>query len=477
MSAALDRSLASPLSAYALGQSRVEPLTLGLCGVVAVFGLIAIALALTTQPMTESVDNGIRLFVGLCCLLAWVQGNSLAQSLARGAVVLGQRQVPQRLWADWLRVKLQQTALIWSVVTVACIVVLSTPTSPWRWPTAAAVVSLLMVLSLLRTLSSQGLLAAAVGWVIGVGLFVVAVGIIATTDLASALNAIAEWPVVLQMLLVVGGPVVALLLYSRWVAAAPRAVRPFSLPMAAWRWLQRELRRYHALKNLGIWKKPLQVKGGRGAALTAPIAPMVIFLTFGPHLHRTTSGWGSTLELWHPLMLGLMVVMYWPNLICKDLHWRMLLAPGGLHRGRLGFYIVRSTAEQTFNVACAMLLGAWVIGTMFSAVPNLDVLGLLQRYSLMPLQLVFTISVTTLLRSLPRAGWVFGGFMGVLLASGAAYLGYQSQLPAPPEWFRVGPAYVAFLITSSAAAIALSNRLWTAQKLMGAGAFGGQSSS
>ena len=164
MSAALGPRPVPALTAHDLRQSRDVLWVLGLCGVVAVYGSVAISLALTTRPMTDSVNTVIRLFVGLCFLLAWVQGYALAQSLARGAAVLGQRQVPQRLWADWLREALLQTACIWCVVVLACIAVLSAPTSPWRWPTAAALVSLLMVLSLLRTLSSQGLLAAAVGY-------------------------------------------------------------------------------------------------------------------------------------------------------------------------------------------------------------------------------------------------------------------------------------------------------------------------
>ena len=476
MSAALGPRPAPALTAHDLRQSRDVLWVLCLCGVVAVYGSVAISLALTTQPMTDAVDTVIRLFVGLCCLLAWVQGHALAQSLARGAAVLGQRQVPQCLWADWLRLALLQTARVWCVVVLACIAVLSAPTSPWRWPTAAALVSLLMVLSLLRTLSSQGLLAAAVGWVIGGGLLAVAVGFIATTGLASVLDAIAGWPLVLQILLLVGGPAVALGLHSRWVGATPRLLRPFSLPLAAWHWLKRELGRYHTLNYFGARQRRVHAQGAQSAGLIAPVMPLMMLLTFGPQLPRTTSSWDSSLEMSHLLMLVLMVSTYLPNLLCKDLHWRLRLAPGGLHRGRLGFYIARSTAEQTFNVACAILLVVWIIVTMMSpAVRALDVLELLQRFALMPIQLFFAISVATLLRSLPRTGWIMGGLMVVLVVSFAAWVTYRSAPPPAPDWFRAGPGYVALLVALSGAAIALSNRLWTAQKLIGATALVGRS--
>ena len=468
MSAALTQRPTPALTTYDLCQSRDTNLAFGLCGVVAVFGLVAIPLALTTQPMTDSVNTVIRLFVGLCCLLAWVQGHTLAHSVARGAAVLGERQVPQCLWAGWLRVALLQTARVWCVVVLACIVVLSASPSPWRWPTAAALVSLLMVLSLLRTLASQGLLAAAVGWIVGVALFAVVVGFIATTGLASVLDAIAGWPMVLQILLLVGGPAAALGLHSRWVGAAPKAVRPFSLPLAAWHWLKRELGRYHALNYFGAWQSRIQAHSAKGAGRTAPVMPLMLFVTMGPQLRWVTGNWGGSLELWHPLILMLMVMMFWPSLLCKDLHWRMLLAPGGLRRGRLGFYIARSTAEQTFIIACALLLVAWAVSTVFPGVPVLDVLGLLQHFALLPVQLFFAISVATLLRSLPRAGWIMGGLMVVLVVSFAAWVTYRSALPRAPDWFRAGPGYVALLVALSGAAIALSNRLWTTQKLMDA---------
>ncbi len=468
MSAALGPRPAATLAAFALRQHGGQLATLALCGLVALFGLVAIPLALTTQPMTDSVDTVIRLFAAACCLLAWLQGNILAQFLARGAAVLGQRQVPQCLWADWLRVALLQTARIWCVVVLACIVLLSAPASPWRWPTAAALVSLLMVLSLLRTLSSQGLLAAAVGWVVGGGLFAVVVGFIATTGLASVLDAIAGWPMVLQILLLVGGPAAALGLHSRWVGATPRLLRPFSLPLAAWNWLKRELGRYYGLNYFGARQGQVQAQGAQRAGLIAPVMPLMLFFTFGPQLQRTASSWDSSLELSHLLMLLLMVVIYLPNLLCKDLHWRMLLAPGGLRRGRLGFYIARSTAEQTFITASALLLVAWALSTVFPGVPVLDVLGLLQHFALLPLQLFFAISVATLLRSLPRAGWIMGGLIVVLVVSFVAWFTYRSARPPAPDWFRAGPGYVALLVALSGAAIALSNRLWTAQKLMDA---------
>ena len=66
MRVALNRFSAAPLAAYAFRKNLGQFATLALRGMVVLFGLVAIPLALTTQPMTGLVDTVIRLFVASC---------------------------------------------------------------------------------------------------------------------------------------------------------------------------------------------------------------------------------------------------------------------------------------------------------------------------------------------------------------------------------------------------------------------------
>lgn len=452
------------LTAINLRQRRDMLWPLGLWSIFGIFGLVTISMMLTTRSISDNLAASIRVLIGLAALLAWVQGHVVAQSLARAAQVLGQRQVPRLLWTDWLRLLSVKTARTWCIVVVACIFVLGIAGTPWRWPTGAALVSVAMALSLARTLSNRGLLPAAVGWCITGGLIVGPVVLSVTTGLAGALDAFSGWPQWLQLLLIAIPPAMAISLQRRWAMVVPRLGRRDSLTSAfVWPWFKRELKRYTSINyfagvnNREASKNPIIL-----------VIPTSIFVSIGPQLHNTIGTWGSTLPLWHPLALAVMIVFCYPHLICKDLHWRMLLAPGGLHRGRLGLYVARSTVEYAFGLGSALLLFAWAFSHLFNGLPTLDVLALIQRYALLPLQLVFAISVATCLRASPRPGWVFVGMIVVLTACAVVYGSYQEALPAPAQWFKAGPGYVTILLGLTLASITLSNRIWTVRKLMAA---------
>lgn len=454
------------LTATNVRQRRDTFWLLGLWSIFGTFGLVIISMALKTHPIAGDVSTSIRLFIGIAAALAWVQGHVVAQSLARAAEVLGQRQVPRSLWIDWLRLAFVQTTRTWCTVVVASILVLSLAGTPWRWPTGAALVSVAMALSFVRTLSNQGILSATLGWFIAgavtIGLLILSFA----KGLAGALEAFSIWPVWLQLLLITVSPAMAMGLHRSWAKAVPRLIRRNSLTTAVvWRWFKREFKRFTPLPYAGAASNRVQSKNQIILAI-----PAILVVSTGPQLHKTVVAWGSTLPLWHPLALTLMVVMCCPNLICKDLHWRMLLAPGGLHRGRLGLYVVRCTVEYAFKLGCAMLLVAWAIGHLLPELPPFDVLKLAQRYALLLPQLLFAISLATCLRALPRPGWIFTGLVVTLFACTALYVTYEAALTAPPEWFKAGPSYVAILLILSVAVIALSNRLWTVKKLMDAAA-------
>ncbi|MEO7105999.1 MAG: hypothetical protein ABIZ09_06480, partial [Rhodoferax sp.] len=434
------------LTATNLRQRRDILWLLGLWGIFGIFGAVIVLTALKTHPLADDVSTSIRLFIGIATALAWVQGHIVAQSLARAAEVLGQRQVPCSLWTAWLRLSFVQTARTWCIVVVASIWVLSLADAPWRWPTGAALVSVAMALSFVQSLSIRRLLPPALSWLITGGVIVGLLVLSLTTGLMGGLDGFSQWPDWLQLLLVAVAPLLAMGLYGRWATVVPQRTRRNSLTTAVvWRWFKREFKRYTALRYAGITSNRVQSRNQIGLAMQ----PVIVFASQVPQLHNTVPNWDSTLPLWHPLALAVMVVMCCPNLICKDLHWRMLLAPGGLHRGRLGLCVARSTLEYAFGLSLALLLVAWGISHFFTGLPPLDMLKFIQRYAMLLPQLLFAISVATCLRALPRPGWVLASLAVALCACGALYVVYQAALPAPPEWFKAGPGYVAILLILS----------------------------
>lgn len=437
---------------------------------VGIFGLVCVSLALTTNPIAGRVAWGTYVFIGCAVSLALYQGNLIAQSLARAAQVLGQRQVPHALWTDWLRLLLEKTARHWCILMLACIVVLSTVGTPWRWLTGAALVSLAMALSMARTLSQRGLFPAALGWCISGGLVLGALVTSVTVGLGAAFDAFSRSPDGLQWLLIAAWPVMAIILHRRWATLVPRVSRRSSMATTVvWIGCQRQLKRYVPLSP--SWLGRASVRRPSNGPVPQGFNFFIFLLIYVFNLRQLPEvwvAWGRTVDFWHPLGLLAMIAMCIPTLHCKDLHWRMLLAPGGLHRGNLGFHMVRSTVEFLFGLSIIMLLPVWGILHLFTGSPPLDVLKLIQSHALFPLQLVFAISVASCLRALPRPGWVYVGLLlASLLAGALAYLAYRAAWTVPP-WFTAGPGYVATLLILTVASITVSNHLWTVQKLVGA---------
>ncbi len=436
--------------------------------VVAVFGLVVLASAGTlawagaSQPASQATV--VRVFTALACLLGWVHAQSSAHRLVRAAEVLTQRRVPQVLWRQWLQMSLRGTALVWAATSVLCVFTGALVSTQWGWLAGAVLVSWATGLSMVRTLSQGRLLPGFWAWCIAAALVLAALVIGFTLGLGPALERLNQSPWALQLVLLLTWPLGLWALWQHWATSAPRPLRSRQgQPISMWQWMQREGRRYRPMAMLA--DTSASTWHGSGVPFWLPA---LWFNLMAPQMQKFLGVWGEALDIWHPLVLLCLVVIFVPNLSCKDFHWRKLLAPGGLHRGRLGSSIARSSLEGVFILACLMAMVAWAISFVLPGAPRFDLLAFAQHYAALPFQLIFAVCVATLLRALPHPKWVFASLLALLMGAGAWVVWHQATLPAAPAWATMGWEYVVALLSLSAIALAASNQLWTAQKLKAA---------
>ena len=107
---------------------------------------------------------------------------------------------------------------------------------------------------------------------------------------------------------------------------------------------------------------------------------------------------GTPLTFAHALMLGTLLLPVSANLVCKSLHWRLLLAPGGPHQGRLGLHTALGTT--TFYLATAGLtLGLGVVAAcVFLDHPAQVFTFIATQFGPLPFDLMCAIAVGTLIR-------------------------------------------------------------------------------
>jgi hypothetical protein len=409
-----------------------------------------------------------------CGLLAWV-GGVFAKSLGAGARVLGQRQVPTYLWRRWLLTGLKKT-LVHSGFLALVVVTFSLPTpAPWHGLTAAAVVSTVMGVSVLRGLAFQGLVPRVGVWAAPLLVVLLLVGSIWSGGLTALLRWIDNWPWIILLAVAAIWPTLALVRTRRWLGQVPKVrMQGAKMQLSLWKKAKTYARRYTPLTS---WAE-LAVSGPnviRRSVVQVMFWPFYLFLP----ANVLTLSWGHGVPVWQVWALGFLAQFASGFLVCKDLHWRMLLAPAGMRRGALGWHIAFSTATATFTgmsiAAGAVIVVGAVVLTLFQAsFGSLDLLVLyLARICIAPLYLIFVISVATLIRGTHHTRRWQLGLLSVWVLAGIAGLFWTWIFDAPLSMssfkvvlFTVGYPYVFALLALSALAVWASNRLWTVDKLL-----------
>ncbi len=178
--------------------------------------------------------------------------------------------------------------------------------------------------------------------------------------------------------------------------------------------------------------------------------------------------WGGSIGPAHLLvLLGILTYMGY-FLYCCDLHWRHLLAPGGIASGRMGWHIVRSTLAVYASILLLGLLVYSILVWLIYGLSPLATLADILRNSSIAGEAVFVVCVATALRG-SKHWWLtvislYGVIaLAVLAAALALHLDGRTLMST---WFHVGPAYLAMLAAGSLASILVANRLWTTKKLL-----------
>jgi hypothetical protein len=344
--------------------------------------------------------------------------------------------------------------------------------TPWHGLTAVALVSSVLGVSVLRGLALHGLVPRLWAWAGPLLLVLLVAGSVVTGGLSALLRWIDNWPQIILFGVAASWPVLAIMLTRRWLGKVPQVrTHGAAIQRSLWRKVKAYNLRYTPLTS---WAEvavsmPNASKRSASQGILFPVyLPYIIYKNGLPLF------WGKGVPIWQLWLLGLMAILASNFLICKDLHWRMLLAPAGMRRGTLGWHIAFSTATVNFvSILGAGVIGAMVFVFLSTSSFSLDLLTVyLAGICIVNLYLIFAISVATLIRGTQRPRrWAWGlgilwGLVGIALvwnsASGANLLNAQWNA----QWFTVGYPYVFALLVLSALAVWAANRLWTVDKLL-----------
>lgn len=434
------------------------------------FWLMVIMLRVLTPDWGQRDLEGVALFlVALSCAVMAGFGVRHARSLAEGARVLGQRQVPTAFWRRWQLACVKETSLLWGIALIGVVTLVLPSHRMVNWVTAAALVSASLTASTLWTLARQRLLPSWWQWCLaGASLVALLATSLGTLHVADALEFIDHLPGLLLLPIVASWPLLVAVLMRQWANQPPQAREGTCVSAGTlWESLRAYSRRYTPLQFMlsGTSVTPV-----RAATLFGPFwsaAFLVLTVVTNPYFFQLKAG--DSFGTWQLLALGGLVGYTAMSLVCKDLHWRWLLAPGGLRPGRLGQHIFFSTLAPLFAGILAFVAVAWFLFCALYGASTDVFLNYLLRFQLLPLHLCFAVSVGTCIRGLAHPGrWLAGIFVVWLIYAVGSFSKLAAELGAAKQagWFTTGPEYVGTLLAASAVAIVLANRLWTVDKLM-----------
>ena len=404
-----------------------------------------------------SSQASVRVFLlPAMATMYWV-ATSMTGEMGRMLDVFGQLLAPHPFRRRLLAEKLWVIIIAWAFLATGVALQLAMPESHAAVLSGPALISLIACLAMLRALSGTGLVAVPLADVLSALPVVLCVAVLGL-DMHRLLDWFGALPFAVHAACTLTFPLLALALHRRWGSALPE-YRWRERKPAAGRWLAVQARRITIL----TWKKPLIGEPEKSSGLWLVLNQVIIVslpLIFMVNRPVWENGSLNTDRL---LMSLMMVVMVAGALVVHDLHWRSLLRPGGLKRGRIASWIWAATVIVQLCVFTVYAIALAAVARLGLGTPPEVILALVARNWTMLLELPFITAFAVLVRASPLAGkWTVIVFAGLLMAVMMMMLSLspkQTMLHVPLAW------YAGASICLSAALVMLANRVWTIKRL------------
>ena len=387
-------------------------------------------------------------------------GWGCGRSLADGLRVLGAGSMPRALWKSWLRIGLQNVFARWALAVCAGTVALSLNDATWHWSAAAFLFSAILTLSFCTSLAHHGVWHWA--WSAGIAAcLATAIAVFGWHGLEQLLRLPARW----QLSLALCWPLLAAYVAWSWRERPPRGVG--RRKRAQWRVAARiagHANRYTGL-DASAWRTQSTTHQRTGIFA---VCALIIYLCTVRIFYAKTQ-WGQEAGLVYLGTLILIFISAHAMLVCRDLHWRRLLAPNGFPRGRLGWHIIASTLTAATAAALGLILCCGLV-LLFVGPRLIDLdfaflLRTLQANAALPVEFVLAVCVGTVIRGTRRPK-VTAALLLLALAGAVTgailVLGRKAALGL----FVIGPGYIACVLVAIAVAVLIANRVWTTQRLL-----------
>lgn len=402
----------------------------------------------------------VKAWIILVAVTLMLAGLAWGKFLSHGARVFGATPIPHALWREWLNGVLLATSKLWVLAVMSAISLLVVKDLSWTWSAVVALFSITLCLSMIVALSNFALWHRTWSWSIASGVLLIFI-FITWKNFELSMSAAYGWYLPLVFL----WPVLLRYFIRHWRQHPPMKIggqdgKQFSPLKSALAYFKRYTTLDTAQSRSG------KMQNRKGNALLYSLLPLFVPSIFATFILQP---WGSRAGLPHLMVVGLFALYAINAVSCKDLHWRYLLAPSGFRHGHIGTHLLISSLSMAGAFILLVMLGWFTFSWSIFGITPLRNIQVAAPYWIILLEWIFALSVGVAIRGAQRvsvAGFMFAValLLAGLLASYILLFVFNTNVLA--TWFIVGPEYAAILILGIIAMMALSNRIWTSQRLL-----------
>ena len=398
----------------------------------------------------------VRLFLLPAMATMYCVATSMTGEMARMLDVFGQLLAPHPIRRRLLAEKLRVIVLAWAILATGTGLQMAMPESHAALMSGPALISLIASLAMLRALSGKGLLMAPLANLLSALPILLCIAVLGL-DMHRLLDWFGALPFAVHAACTLSFPLFALTLHRRWSRVLP-SYRWREKKPAAGRWLAIQARRITIL----TWKKPL-VSDPETSSVPSLVLNQAASISLPFILMVNRPLWeNATLDYTRFMLTLMMAYIVAGALVVHDLHWRSLLRPGGLKRGRIASRIWAATVVAQLCVFTVYVIVLAAVARFGLGAPLDLILTHVARNWTMVFELPFITAIAVLVRTSPLAG----KWPGIVLAALAlktmivfALSPQQTALHMPLAWFAGAS------ICLSAALVMLANRVWSINRL------------
>jgi hypothetical protein len=420
------------------------------------------AMTIAGYTSAPGAQTGIAFLVLAGTILLAVIGFFLTRDLALTGRVFERRRLPTSLWRNWRNATLGELTLMAAFIGVLIAILLTSPLTPAGLAGGLAMLSIGLSLGVLAAVASASALPPLLRWVLIIGAALLQMTLMVKGPTAT-LTSFSSLPLAISVALTLAWPAMATMLLAHWQSQVPDVIPP--LQAVAKDSIRAAVKRHlHRYVNVD-WFANRPVSGNTATSGPGGVALSMV-IGYNLFLRVTPMTWSEGPSVGQLGALVVLALMMTNMFVARDLHWRSLLAPGGLRQGHIASALFGHTLLAHTLGIVALGFIAFGLDSVFSPLPFRASIALLLDRSMMLFEIAFAVSCALLIRgrfdSLAGKFCVVGALVVLFILTLVCLIKRIDFAHLPPA----GLLYAAIMAAATYLNVRLANRFWTIQHLV-----------